>query len=151
MPSRVAPAPTIGNDRGETLRCSRRWARQVASRSWCNGASDRAREQRMNYEIVGRVVESETGQGVSGVAISAFDRDPLFDDPLGEVLCDERGRFRIAYDERSFRDLFEKAPDVYVTVKTLDGKLLYTSRDATRKNASKHEEFEISLPRAVVD
>jgi hypothetical protein len=105
----------------------------------------------MNYEIVGRVVESETGQGVSGVAISAFDRDPLFDDPLGEVLCDERGRFRIAYDERSFRDLFEKAPDVYVTVKTLDGKLLYTSRDATRKNASKREEFEISLPRAVVD
>ena len=105
----------------------------------------------MNYEIFGRVVEAETKRGVSGVAVSAFDRDPLFDDPLGEVLCDADGRFRIVYDERSFRDLFEKAPDVYVMVKTLDGKVLYSSRDATRNDASVREEFQVELSRAVVD
>jgi hypothetical protein len=105
----------------------------------------------MNYEIVGSVVESESGRAVSGVAVSAFDRDPLFDDPLGEVLCDDAGRFRIVYDERSFRDLGEKAPDVYLNVRALDGKLLHSTKDATRENASKREEFRIELSRAVID
>ena len=62
----------------------------------------------MKFEISGQVQEAESGRGVPGVIVSAFDKDRRFDDLLGEVISDADGRFQMEYDEEKFRDLFEK-------------------------------------------
>ncbi len=100
----------------------------------------------MKFEITGRVQESESGRGVPGIIISAFDKDRHFDDLLGEVMSDADGNFFMEYDEKKFKDLFEKAPDIYLTVKTLSGRVLFTTEGATRFKAKPHEEFQLEIP-----
>ena len=100
----------------------------------------------MKFEISGQVQEAESGRGVPGVIVSAFDKDRRFDDLLGEVISDADGRFQMEYDEGKFRDLFEKRPDIYLTASTVSGDMLYTTEDATRFNATPHEEFELKIP-----
>ena len=99
----------------------------------------------MKYEILGRIVETETQNGVPGVTVSAFDKDLIFDDMLGEVITDPDGAFRIEYEERAFSRLFESVPDIYVTVKTSSGEVLFTTADSVRFNATSHEEFRIEI------
>ncbi len=99
----------------------------------------------MKYEIVGRVLELESQQGVPGVTVSAFDKDLMFDDLLGEVMTDPEGGFKIEYDEKAFKNLFENAPDVYLLAKTSSGDVLHTTNDAIRFNATPREEFTIEI------
>ena len=47
-----------------------------------------------------------------------------------------------------FKDLFEKKPDIYLTVKNVSDTELYTTEGATRFNATPHETFELEIPRA---
>jgi hypothetical protein len=105
----------------------------------------------MNYEVFGTVVEPSSGRGVPGVVIAAFDRDPLVDDLLGEVMSTPTGGFRLAYDERKFKSVLDRRPDLYVVVKTLDGRELLTTKPATRRNASDKEEFRLELAADVLD
>lgn len=100
----------------------------------------------MRYEIFGRVNELESKKGVPGVIVSAFDKDFLMDDLLGEVMTDPQGEFRIEYDESHFKLLFEKAPDIYLNVKTPSGRSLMTTEGTVRFNAKTSEEFELQLP-----
>ncbi len=104
----------------------------------------------MTFEISGCVREAETGRGVPGVIVSAFDQDRTYDDLLGEVMSDAVGAFRLTYEEGAFRDLFERRPDLYLTVKTLPGRVLYTTRETTRFNATAHEEFDLEIPQAAL-
>ncbi|UCE19729.1 MAG: hypothetical protein JSV84_05125 [Gemmatimonadota bacterium] len=99
----------------------------------------------MKFEITGQVEEAESGRGVPGVVVSAFDKDLLFDDLLGEAMTDAQGKFRLEYAEGEFRDLFEKRPDIYLTVKTVSGRTLSTTEKATRFNATPHEEFRLKI------
>jgi hypothetical protein len=99
----------------------------------------------MDYEIIGKVVEPKSGLGVPDAVVAAFDKDPVIDDFLGEVLSDASGDFRIVYDEKKFKSLFDKAPDLYLIVKTLSGAVLSSTKDKVRKNASSREQFEIAL------
>ncbi|UCC29860.1 MAG: hypothetical protein JSU86_16845 [Phycisphaerales bacterium] len=104
----------------------------------------------MTFEISGCVREAETGCGVPGVIVSAFDRDRVYDDLLGEVMSDATGAFRLEYEEGAFRDLFEKTPDLYLTVKTPSGRVLYTTKETTRFNATAREKFNLEIPQAVL-
>ncbi|HEX3758444.1 MAG TPA: hypothetical protein VHW23_07040 [Kofleriaceae bacterium] len=99
----------------------------------------------MDYEIFGTVVEPSSGRGVPGVVIAAFDKDPVFDDFLGEVMSTPTGAFRLVYSERKFKSVFDRKPDLYVKVKTVDGHELLDTKGATRFNASAREEFRIEL------
>jgi hypothetical protein len=99
----------------------------------------------MNYELFGMVVEPKSGRGVPGVVIAAFDKDPVFDDFLGEVLSSPTGEFHLAYSEQKFKSFFDRKPDLYVKVKTIDGRELLTTKGATRFNASEKEEFHLEL------
>jgi hypothetical protein len=67
----------------------------------------------MKYVIIGHVVETESQHGVPGVVVSAFDKDLIFDDMLGEVMTDADGAFHIEYVEGTFSKLFESVPDIY--------------------------------------
>jgi hypothetical protein len=99
----------------------------------------------MDYEVFGRVVEANSGRGVPGVVISAYDKDPVFDDYLGEALSTLSGDFRIVYSEARFKSLFDRKPDIYVRVKTLAGQELLDTKGATRFDASPHEEVQVVL------
>jgi hypothetical protein len=105
----------------------------------------------MNYEIFGTIVEPRSGRGVPGVVIAAFDKDPLVDDLLGEVMSTPTGGFRLVYDQRKFKSVLDRKPDLYVVVKTVDGRELLTTKAAPRFNASETEEFHLELAADVLD
>lgn len=100
----------------------------------------------MKFEISGTVKEKETGARIPGLVVAAFDKDRFWDDRLGEVLSDSVGQFHFVYDEKAFRDLFERAPDIYLTVKTPGGKLLHTTKDSVRFDAGHNEVFQLNIP-----
>jgi hypothetical protein len=99
----------------------------------------------MNYEVFGRVVEAKSGRGVPGVVVSAYDKDPVFDDFLGDALSTVTGDFRIVYDESRFKSLLDRKPDIYIKAKTLAGQELLDAKGATRFDASPREEIKVVL------
>ena len=99
----------------------------------------------MDYEVFGRVVEAKSGRGVPGVVVSAYDKDPVFDDFLGEALSTVTGDFRIVYDESRFKSVFDRKPDIYVKAKTLAGQELLDAKGATRFDAGPREEVKVVL------
>ena len=104
----------------------------------------------MSYTIWGCVTDSESGCGVPNVVVSAFDKDLLFDDLLGEVITDAEGNFRVTYEGSAFNRFFDSRPDIYVRVKTLGGRLLYTTENSVRSEAGKEEHFAIELPHSTL-
>lgn len=98
------------------------------------------------YEISGQVTRLEDGAGVPGVVVLAFDEDHHLDDRLGHALTDVEGNYYISYDRSRFRDLFEQAPDIYLTVTTCAGRVLHTTAGATRFDASEHEHIDVKIP-----
>lgn len=105
----------------------------------------------MSLKITGRVREKESGLGLPGLVVKALDRDLLYDDLLGDTITDDEGKFEIIYEEDDFRDLFEKAPDLYIVVRTSDrSRVLYTSEESVRCEAGAEEHFEIVIPKATL-
>lgn len=101
---------------------------------------------KMKYVITGKVQETTSSRGIPGIIMKAFDKDRLYDDLLGEAMTDINGNFRIEYDEKKFGRLFEDAPDIYITLKTLSGKVIYTTEGSVRFNAKPHEVYLVRLP-----
>ena len=83
----------------------------------------------------------------AGLTVSIYDKDLFFDDVLGTVLTEDSGRFHMIYRTDAFRDLFEQNPDLYLKVMDAQGKQLYCSKKAIRRNVGKVEEFRIILKR----
>jgi hypothetical protein len=100
-----------------------------------------------DWVIKGRVTDRSSGEGVAGVKVSAYDKDFLFDDKLGETTTDAEGYFRIRYATADFRDLIEANPDVYLKVLNKQGQTLYSSELAVRYNAGREENFDIRIER----
>jgi len=106
----------------------------------------------MVFTIKGRICEEESGTGIAGLVVKAVDRDLLFDDLLGSTVTDAGGRFQIDYEEEDFRELFEKRPDIVVSVKTADRKrLLYTSKRPVRCRAGEEAYFDIKIPSRLLE
>ena len=101
----------------------------------------------MDFRISGRIAETESGKGIKGLLVRARDRDLLFDDLLGNATTDEQGAFEIAYGEKDFRELFDAKPDIYLSVYAPPSRLLAETADAIRWDASKHERFDLKIPR----
>ena len=101
--------------------------------------------------VVGIIVEEESGKPLAGLQVGAFDKDLLYDDKLGVAITDAAGAFRINYSEMDFGSIFgtETAPDLYIRIKDATGKkLLYTSKNAIRKDAQVEERFDVKIPKA---
>jgi hypothetical protein len=99
------------------------------------------------FMVSGRVCEEESGQGVPGLIVKAYDKDLLFDDRLGSALTDEEGKFSLFYSRRDFADLFESRPDIYLAVYASPDRRLIDTQERVRWAASEHEEFEIIIDR----
>ena len=71
----------------------------------------------MVYRIFGRVVDSQSGAGVSGLRVEAWDKAAIFDDLLGDASTDGEGAFEIVFEESFFRKIFgDLEPDLYFKV-----------------------------------
>lgn len=95
-----------------------------------------------NVGVVRGRVTNETGQGVPKLRVSAIEENRRYDDKLGVTLTDEKGEFSITYPVPEGQ---QSGPNLYVTVIDANGKLLYSSADKIRRNASQEEVFEINL------
>jgi hypothetical protein len=98
------------------------------------------------WVVRGRVTDSE-GKGLGGLTVSVFDRDLLFDDLLGRTDTDDNGNYQLIYPVSEFRDLIEKAPDIYVRVMDQSGNSLYTSEGAIRYEAGRVEVINVRIER----
>jgi len=108
-------------------------------------------EKQKAFKIYGKVRELESKIGVPGLIVEALDKDLIFNDRLGSVTTDNAGNFEIRYDKEDFQELFfDQRPDIYLRIKTPDGKLVSTTEDKVRYGANRTEEFVINLPKELL-
>ena len=103
------------------------------------------------FRISGRVTEKESGLGVPGLIVRAFDKDMFFDDLLGSVTTGSDGSFEIQYLRSDFSDLFEAKPDIYLSVYAPPIRWLADTKESVRWNAGADEQFTIVLDRSISD
>jgi protocatechuate 3,4-dioxygenase beta subunit len=96
------------------------------------------------WQVKGLVVD-QAGKPVSGVMVTAHDKDIKFDDALGAGLTNKKGEFSIRYNVREFREGKETGPDLYLRVMDTQGKLLHSTQENVRKDASSEEIYKIVL------
>ena len=94
--------------------------------------------RKMSFMITGQVKELEAKHGIPNVAVSAFDKDLLFDDLLGEVVTDENGYFKLVYEGGAFREIFERQPDIYLQIKTQDGRIIHATEDRVLQSGNSY-------------
>jgi predicted flap endonuclease-1-like 5' DNA nuclease len=105
-------------------------------------------DKKKGFRIHGKVIVKETGIGIPDLRVKAFDKDILFDDPLGKVVTDRNGIFDIRYGKKEFKDLgIGKRPNIYVTVAERSGKEIYSSKQWIRRKAKDEERFLIKIPK----
>jgi hypothetical protein len=101
----------------------------------------------LQFRISGRVTDRESGTGIPGLMIRAYDKDLLFDDLLGTATTGADGTFELRYSASDFRELFERRPDIYLSVYEASGQFLLHTKDAIRWNAGADETFEVKIDR----
>ncbi len=105
----------------------------------------------MSFKIVGRVQEVESGASIPGLEVRAYDSDVGLDDLLGSVVTNEEGNFEIEYHEKDFQELFDEQPDIYLTIRARDGRVLHTTENTVRVNAGKLEKYDdICIPHDLI-
>ena len=104
------------------------------------------KEEQDKYAVEGKLVFEESGHPAAGLRVVLMDADLIFDDKLGEAMSSEEGKFRITYDKAQFKDLFERAPDLYVLVYDKDDHLLASSKETIFYDAKPMEEITVKIP-----
>lgn len=99
------------------------------------------------YRITGHIFEKESGLGIPDLRVRAYDKDLIFDDLLGAAITDELGKFEMLYSSKDFKEIFEKKPDIYLSVYLPPLQFLTGTKKAVRREASKNEHFELAISR----
>ena len=69
------------------------------------------------YKINGKVVELNSGEGIKGDRIEAWDKDLMVSDLVGSAVSNDNGVFRIEFTEEHFKELFfDRRPDLFFKV-----------------------------------
>lgn len=69
--------------------------------------------QTSEFKIIGRIIDQQLKQGISGLRIEAWDKDLFFDDLVGSAESDAEGFFEIRFNEEHFKELITRKPDLY--------------------------------------
>lgn len=108
-------------------------------------------EKTEEFKVYGKVEELENKVGISGLIVEALDKDFKYDDRVGSAITDKDGNFEIRYVEKDFKDAYlDKQPDIYLRIKSPDGKVIHTTKDKVRYKADKTEEFIIDIPQKLI-
>lgn len=108
---------------------------------WKGGDAD----DKSDIWTVGGLVVYEDNTPASGLIVSVYDKDLIFDDVLGTTITGDNGRFSLIYRTDAFRDIIERKPDLYLKLLDQDGNHLYSTKDAIRFEAGNVEDFHIVL------
>jgi len=69
------------------------------------------------FKITGKVVRSNTKEGIKDLRVEAWDKDLLVNDLVGSAITTEGGVFRIQFDETYFKELFlDHRPDLFFKI-----------------------------------
>ena len=85
------------------------------------------------YIIKGKITRQDTGQGILGLLVEAWDEDVRCDDCLGHDLTNSDGSFAIAFTDADFKEKFEGNPEIYLKVYDRDCRLIYDTRSTKRR------------------
>ncbi len=102
----------------------------------------------ITFTIRGVVKEAESGVGVTGLCIKAYDKDCLFDDLMGNAYSGANGEFKIVSLPGDFQEFLDSKPDIYLRIYAPNcSTLLFSTEDAVRWGAGEEEIFEVLIPR----
>jgi hypothetical protein len=91
------------------------------------------------YRINGRVVDTDTGAGIAGLLVKAWDADLIVDDLVGSASTDARGNFFMAFSAAYFKELFvDRRPDLYFEL-YYRGRCIYSTEDRVTHNVEPGE------------
>ena len=83
-----------------------------------------------NFTINGRVIDSQTSQGISNLRVEAWDKDLIFDDLVGSAVTDEQGRFSLSFTSGYFSEIFfDRRPDLFFKI-FHQGRLIRSTEDS---------------------
>ncbi len=77
------------------------------------------------YILSGRVTRKDTGAGIHGLVVEAWDDDLSCDDCLGSDLTNQDGSFWIQFRPEDFQEKFEGKPEIYLKIFDRDCRLIY--------------------------
>jgi len=90
-------------------------------------------------QIRGKVIDRDTGEGVSELHVEARDVDRYGDDFVGSAETDEQGKFEMTIEQSDFDDIFdEQAPDLYFTI-SYHGEHITDTSDSVLWNSDEPE------------
>src|SRR5262245_38156365 len=98
------------------------------------------------YVVKGKVTFADSGFPAARYRVVAMDADFLFDDRLGQAETGKDGEYEIRYGIAQFRDLFERAPDIYLLVFDENGILVTDTRSSVVRNAGPAQEIHVQAP-----
>lgn len=99
------------------------------------------------YKVTGTVREAGTNRALEGLVVKGFDKDLLFDDPLGEVRTDAEGRFELEFTDEAFRSPVDENPDLYLLLFDAAGEReLLSTKDRIRWSAGAEEHYDLVVP-----
>ncbi|MEW6731025.1 MAG: neuraminidase-like domain-containing protein [Acidobacteriota bacterium] len=95
---------------------------------------------KQTFQILGRVIDQITRNGLPNLRVEAWDRDNISNDLLGQALTDTDGRFTIVFDDAKFNDgNTDTLPDLYL--KVFAGKfVVYNSQDKPIQDWNQQQE-----------
>jgi hypothetical protein len=95
-----------------------------------------AKKKNKKFQIIGRVIDSNTGKGIPGLRVEAWDKDLIFDDFIGKTITDKQGKFVIEFTESHFKDIFlDRRPDLFFKIYE-NKKLIKSTEDSILWNVS---------------
>jgi len=69
------------------------------------------------YHINGRIIDRNSGRGAAGLWVEAWDREFVFNEPLGSMVSDEQGLFHFEFTESYFEKYFsDQWPEIFFRV-----------------------------------
>lgn len=99
-----------------------------------------------DHVVKGRVTFADSRRPAAEHRVVVMDADFLYDDKLGEATTGEDGGFEVRFGVEEFRDLFERAPDIYLRVHDENGMLVTDTRSSVIRNAGPMQEIFVQLP-----
>lgn len=86
-----------------------------------------AQQENNMFLVSGRVIDRQTGEGIAGLRVEAFDKDLRDEEPLGSATTNDQGRYEIPYSADQFSQAEKNSADLFIRVFDAEDRLLRES------------------------